>query len=98
VSKLHISGDRVSFICPGCNGPHTIIVKPLNANGWEWNQDSEKPTFTPSIKVTGYNDEEKINFCCHSVITDGKIRFEDDCTHWLKGKTVELPDWDERYG
>jgi len=30
---------------------------------------------------------------CHSYITDGNIRFLDDCTHTLKGRTVEIPDW-----
>jgi hypothetical protein len=31
-------------------------------------------------------------FCCHSVITDGKIFFCSDSTHVLKGTTVDLPD------
>lgn len=32
---------------------------------------------------------------CHSFITNGEIRFLDDCTHQLKGKTVPLPEWTE---
>jgi hypothetical protein len=39
---------------------------------------------------------EPIPTVCHSYVTDGKIRFLDDCTHELAGKTVELedvPDW-----
>jgi hypothetical protein len=31
---------------------------------------------------------------CHSYVTDGKIQFLDDCTHDLKGQTVDLPEWD----
>lgn len=32
---------------------------------------------------------------CHSFVTDGKIQFLDDCTHALKGQTVDLPDWND---
>lgn len=29
---------------------------------------------------------------CHSFVTDGRIRFLNDCTHELAGQTVDLPD------
>lgn len=29
---------------------------------------------------------------CHSVVTDGRIAFQDDSPHHLRGKTVDLPD------
>lgn len=28
---------------------------------------------------------------CHSFVTEGRIRFLDDCTHKLRGQTVDLP-------
>ncbi len=34
-------------------------------------------------------------YCCHSVVTDGMIRFCGDCTHALVNQTVPLPDWPE---
>ncbi len=34
---------------------------------------------------------------CHSFVTDGKIAFGEDCSHALKGKTVDLPDWEDVY-
>lgn len=34
------------------------------------------------------------NEICHSFVTDGKIKYLNDCTHHLKGQTVDLPDWD----
>lgn len=40
--------------------------------------------------------EESNCYHCHSFVTDGKIWFLDDCTHKLKGQTVDLspiPDW-----
>jgi hypothetical protein len=41
-------GDRVLFWCPGCDGAHQIHTGP---NGWTWNGDLERPTFTPSVLV-----------------------------------------------
>lgn len=32
---------------------------------------------------------------CHSMVTDGRIEFLDDCSHKLKGQTVDLPDFNE---
>jgi hypothetical protein len=34
-------------------------------------------------------------YVCHSFIRDGKIEFLNDCTHKLKGQTVDLPDVQE---
>jgi hypothetical protein len=31
---------------------------------------------------------------CHSFIRDGRIQFLDDCTHELKGQTVEIKDYE----
>lgn len=72
--------------------------------GWGFNGDFEKPTFSPSVKVTGkrrITDEEydrirageKIDIpdmCCHSFVRDGQIEFLSDCTHEFAGKTVPL--------
>jgi hypothetical protein len=79
-------GDRIWFMCPGCKYPHSVrvnAVPPLT--GWTWNNDLEKPTFTPSVDSTG-------TLHCHSFVTDGKIRFLMDCDHDLKGQTVDLPE------
>ncbi len=76
------SGETRYFWCPGCemvHGPdHT----------WGFNGDIERPTFTPSILCNANFPESR----CHSYVTDGKIRFLDDCHHALKGQTVDLPD------
>lgn len=42
-----------------------------------------------------YGEPAPFSCCrCHSHVKDGKIQFLSDCTHALKGTTVELPDWD----
>jgi hypothetical protein len=99
--KIAKSGDCFMFQCPACGCCHGPNSK------WEFNGDFDKPTFSPSIKVTGkrpitdaeilrINNGEKINLpnqICHSYVKDGKIQFLADCTHAMAGQTVELPEW-----
>lgn len=48
-----------------------------------------------------YNEEhpgEEAPFVCavcHSFVRNGQIQFLDDCTHDLKGQTVDLPNWED---
>jgi hypothetical protein len=44
-----ISGGQVSYWCPGCEQIHAVKV---TEGGWTWNNDVDKPTFSPSILVT----------------------------------------------
>ena len=82
------------FRCPGCNNlPHQIRIKQSpNKCCWGFNNDFDKPTFTPSylLQWIGANDQ---NCVCHSFITDGNIQFLNDCTHDLAGQTIEIPQW-----
>lgn len=82
------------FMCPGCNGPHTV-----SSNAHVFNGNVDRPTFTPSVLVTGniHTDEpgylyDSKPIRCHSHIADGQIEFLLDCNHSLAGQTVELPD------
>lgn len=104
-------GFRLHFWCPGCDEMHSVFISEEKDKGWKWNNDAENPTFTPSILVKGHKlkrdekgkwidwerDEkgELIPTVCHSFVTKGKIKFLDDCTHKLKGQTVQLPEWTE---
>jgi hypothetical protein len=42
------SPNRVHFWCPGCDDVHGIHT---GEEGWTWNGDLERPTFTPSVLV-----------------------------------------------
>jgi hypothetical protein len=68
--------------CPGCNKPHVV------GTGWHFNGDMERPTFEPSVLVTGGGDP---TYRCHSYVTGGRIQFLSDCSHALAGQTVDLP-------
>lgn len=97
---------RVEFKCPGCGKKHCIPV--VGNDPWEFNFDMAKPTLNPSILVTGTEDitddehkrimaGEKVEprpMVCHSYVTDGRIKFLNDCTHALAGQTVDLPEYE----
>ena len=99
-AKLHYMGDSNKgprggklylFHCPGCGNSHPVEVECPGGNGWTWNGSMDKPTFSPSLLVNQHRPESR----CHSFIRDGNIQFLDDCFHELRGKTVEIPDWEE---
>lgn len=96
---------RLMFECPGCEMAHQVYV--TGPTTWAWNGSYEKPTFTPSILVTGVKpltEEQYATYLetqvlpepeplrCHSFVTDGRIQFLSDCTHKLANSTVDLPD------
>ena len=87
MSKVRKDHDGWLVECPGCGNLHRFDAR------WTFNNDLDKPTFTPSLLVNGnmqYHNPAMPR--CHSFVTDGKIQFLGDCTHFLAGKTVELPD------
>lgn len=103
VSEAGPSGKHLGWMifCPACKCGHLF-----RAGVWTFNGNEEKPTFRNSMLVTGKrsltDDEidrimkgEKLeipDLRCHSFVTDGRIEFLPDCTHELKGQTVDLPD------
>ena len=86
--------------CPGCDAGHEINVEKPNYSGAKWSFDGNalRPTFAPSINIrvnmpdmNGYQPGISSRVC-HYFIKAGMIEFLGDCTHALKGKTVEMPD------
>jgi hypothetical protein len=78
---------------------HHIATGP---NGWSFNNDVNKPTFGPSVKVSGLQknitpegkwdgwikdaDGKPIDSICHYFLCDGKLNYCGDCTHEFNGK------------
>ena len=82
---------ELGFMCPGCKEIHFITdnlteEKAICNGPWAFNNDFETPTISPSILVQWTEHR------CHSFIKNGMIQFLTDCTHDLKGQTVELPE------
>ena len=82
----------VYFHCPGCKCDHGVWVQKTENNNavWDFNGDMDKPTFSPSIKVTYPHNPPTENRICHSFVKNGFIQFQSDCTHELAGQTLEL--------
>ncbi len=82
------------FFCPGCQENHCI------SDSWKFNGDLLSPTFSPSylLKYSRYKKNKGLkeweDMICHSFITAGKIAYCSESTHDLKGKTVDLPEYD----
>lgn len=89
---VRVDGPRISFKCPGCKSKHTILTHYDRGSGptWTWNGSKDKPTFSPSVLVTAVDPEDGDKYVCHSFVNGGEIRFLNDCTHELAGKTVNL--------
>lgn len=71
---------QLSFKCPACLILHTVN------ESWEFNNDFEFPTFSPSILEQGYAKGIEGPFRCHSWITKGRIKFFSDCSHDKAGQ------------
>jgi len=108
--KARVWKNRVTIICPACRdieiaegytdpadggvaGEHTVpfMGGPVI---WTFNQNLEKPTLSPSLLLTSCRGEQA--YICHSFVTDGRIQYMGDCTHSLRGQTVDLPEWKDR--
>ena len=91
------SDNRLTWWCPGCDGPHSIQHGTGHGPRWTWNGDAAKPTFGPSVLVryegadAGHSGAPPA--VCHSYVVDGAMQFLGDCTHSLAGRTVEIPPW-----
>lgn len=91
----HPGSADIMIFCPGCKCGHGIWTTKRNGNEciWEFNGNLEKPTVSPSLLVHGFNEITNKEYRCHSFIKDGKIQFLNDCSHELKGQTVDLPEF-----
>lgn len=88
--------DCLAFVCPGCalRGGSGLHMLPVNtdkkAPSWNFDGNFERPTISPSILTRSGTAEKP--FVCHSFLRNGVFEFLNDCTHDLKGQSVEIPD------
>lgn len=83
----HVTLNMPSMVTP-LTLPVILKGKRDGTGCWTWNGDTEKPTLKPSILTTTRTKREA--FRCHSWINDGQAQFLSDCTHNLKGQTIDL--------
>jgi len=70
------------FWCIGCQEFHWFN------DSWNLTGTDEKPTVQPSILVS----MPPTDYRCHSFITNGQIKYLDDCSHDRAGETVNMID------
>ena len=71
------------FYCPGCKHDHLFF-----SDGWDFNNNYEKPTFNPSL----LNTKPDTSYRCHLYVNNGQIYYQDDCSHELKGLIIPMKD------
>lgn len=82
----------VEFKCPGCGWTHRLNTDPnVGRPCWTFNGSLEEPTISPSINAWREYGSNRETQRCHSFVRDGQIEFLSDCTHDLRGQTVDLP-------
>jgi hypothetical protein len=76
------------YWCPGCDSYHQFYTDRTDGQRPEWKITGplDSPTVTPSILYANVTPR------CHCFIKAGKIQFLNDCTHHLKGQTVDMVD------
>lgn len=95
-SYIPCDSINATYIMLNLPGPIPTRILPVITHGsrsgtncWSWNGDTEKPTIKPSILSNSGTNR------CHTWINDGKVIFLDDCSHELKGQTLDLLDIEE---
>lgn len=86
MAKAKQDGTSWIFTCPGCNAQHQVDCSPKR---WVFSGTPDRPNLWPSIMLKPATSKVEV---CHSIVKGGKIEFQPDCTHALKGKTVDLPE------
>ncbi len=84
-TRMDNDGKELSWVCFHDIGLKMDIALPLTH--WTWNGDTEKPTVNPSAL-----SDDGMGNISHLFIRDGKLVYLNDCTHELKGKTVDMVD------
>jgi hypothetical protein len=82
------SSGKYLFYCTGCQTNHLISTIPNSGTYHTLSGTLDKPTVRASVLISG-NKNIGV-FRCHAFITDGMIKYLDDCTHDLSGKTVRM--------
>jgi hypothetical protein len=74
------------FWCPGCEEPHSFRTdqNPIVHPNWTFNGNIKLPTFSPSLLYP------KKPVRCHLNVTDGNIKYHNDCQHKLAGATIDM--------
>lgn len=92
------SNGKMFFFCPACAEFHTVNTAVPDSKGklYFFDGNKENPTIMPMIErvVESFNKDKHstVGYVCNSFITNGQIRYTENSTNGMNGKTVELPE------
>ena len=88
LEEMMLDGNKgMAFFCPGCRNYHAFIIEQHSGGPlWTWNGSMDKPTFSPSLLVSGSDSSRR----CHCYVNNGQIQYLSDCWHKLAGQTVDM--------
>jgi hypothetical protein len=97
-------GNNYLHWCQGCVCGHMYPTNRVPGPNWTFNDKPESPTFMPSMHIfvpqlvreDGVVVPQKT--ICHYHVIDGKIQYQPDCQHELKGQTLPLETIPPDYG
>lgn len=81
--------DVYKWFCPGCGFNHSFWMD----GRWTFDGNEASPTFSPSLLL---RVEDGWRFTCHTFVQGGMIKYLDDCSHSLAGRTVEMVDLESK--
>ena len=92
VGYVPVPKEEATHVTLNFPGPVGLLTLPIITSGtregtgcWTWNGDTERPTLRPSVLT------EQGNYLrCHTWVNDGQAQFLDDCSHELRGQTVDM--------
>jgi hypothetical protein len=86
----HLFDDRWTF---DGNMDRPTFRASMLVGGKRYPSGGQWPTDEEHARMVNGETMQMSPYICHSFVTDGRIQFLDDCTHPMKGQTVELEDW-----
>lgn len=90
------------FWCPGCEDHHHIRTEEAPTWGrdlttkepyqvcWRFNGDMDKPTFSPSMKLTTQVGQGRAIHVCHVAIHGGMLEYFAATSHGLAKKFIPM--------
>lgn len=99
----------ITFYCPACKCGHGVPMPRWHWNGDRErptitpSMDITSGHYSPGsgekcwcTYATEHPNEPAPFHCyrCHIVVTDGKLHYQPDCSHALRGQTIEMEDMD----
>lgn len=73
----------------------SVLVRTVRTKGGDAELDAILDTYKLPEEREKVLADKRIEWVCHSFVTDGRIQFLGDCTHDLAGQTVPLPPFPE---